>query len=138
MKTGETNILLGSNSIDRDVQLPTGDFVQILGEMYYRICQVDQMPPFFMSLVSGADHWLFIASNGGLTAGRTDADSALFPYETEDKITVHSEQTGSKTIIRVTRNDRHRAFTGRSGTFFAYEGLGSIYWHKGVGRASQA
>ncbi len=24
---------------------------------------------------------------------------------------------------------RHRQFTGRSGTFFAYEGLGSIYWH---------
>jgi hypothetical protein len=23
----------------------------------------------------------------------------------------------------------HRAFTGRSGTFYAYEGLGSIYWH---------
>lgn len=23
----------------------------------------------------------------------------------------------------------HRKFTGRSGTFFAYEGLGSIYWH---------
>lgn len=23
----------------------------------------------------------------------------------------------------------HLAFTGRSGTFFAYEGLGSIYWH---------
>ena len=23
----------------------------------------------------------------------------------------------------------HRNFTGRSGTFFAYEGLGSIYWH---------
>ncbi|WP_144057456.1 hypothetical protein [Novipirellula maiorica] len=23
----------------------------------------------------------------------------------------------------------HRHFTGRSGTFFAYEGLGSIYWH---------
>jgi hypothetical protein len=23
----------------------------------------------------------------------------------------------------------HRAFTGRSGTFFGYEGLGSIYWH---------
>jgi hypothetical protein len=24
---------------------------------------------------------------------------------------------------------RHDTFTGRSGTFFAYEGLGSIYWH---------
>ena len=23
----------------------------------------------------------------------------------------------------------HHAFTGRSGTFFAYEGIGSIYWH---------
>jgi len=23
----------------------------------------------------------------------------------------------------------HRDFTGRSGTFFAYEGLGSVYWH---------
>ncbi len=24
---------------------------------------------------------------------------------------------------------RHKRFTGRSGTFYAYEGLGSIYWH---------
>jgi len=24
---------------------------------------------------------------------------------------------------------RHGEFTGRSGTFFAFEGLGSIYWH---------
>lgn len=24
---------------------------------------------------------------------------------------------------------QHKSFTGRSGTFFAYEGLGSIYWH---------
>ncbi|MDZ7636467.1 MAG: hypothetical protein U5L72_19405 [Bacteroidales bacterium] len=23
----------------------------------------------------------------------------------------------------------HQSFTGRSGTFYAYEGLGSIYWH---------
>jgi hypothetical protein len=54
------------------------------------------MPPFFMSLVSGADHWLFISSTGGLTAGRTNADSALFPYETEDKITAHHELTGGQ------------------------------------------
>ncbi len=24
---------------------------------------------------------------------------------------------------------KHQSFTGRSGTFYAYEGLGSIYWH---------
>ena len=23
----------------------------------------------------------------------------------------------------------HRSFTGRSGTFYKYEGLGCIYWH---------
>ena len=23
----------------------------------------------------------------------------------------------------------HQSFTGRSGTFYGYEGLGSIYWH---------
>jgi hypothetical protein len=106
MTTGETDILVGGTPISRKAQLPTGDYVQLLDETYYRICHVDQMPPFFISLVSGADHWLFIASNGGLTAGRTNADSALFPYETEDKITAHSEHTGSKSIIRVTRNDR--------------------------------
>lgn len=27
------------------------------------------------------------------------------------------------------RTFNHRSFTGRSGTFYAYEGLGSIYWH---------
>ncbi len=59
-----------------------------------------------MSLVSSADHWLFISSSGGLSAGRIDADSALFPYETEDKITNHHELTGSKTIMRAQRNGR--------------------------------
>jgi len=83
---------------------PSGEFVQLLGETYYRIRHYDQMLPFFMSLVSGADHWLFIASTGGLTAGRINADSALFPYETEDKITAHSDTTGSKTIFRVVRH----------------------------------
>ncbi|MBK8899760.1 MAG: hypothetical protein IPM53_01130 [Anaerolineaceae bacterium] len=83
-----------------------GRFVQLMGETFYQIAHYDQMPPFFMSLVSSADHWLFIASTGGLTAGRTNAESALFPYETEDKITAHSELTGPKTMVRVVRNGR--------------------------------
>ena len=80
-----------------------GGYVEMLGETYYRISDYDQMPPFFMSLVSSADHWLFISSSGGLSAGRIDADSALFPYETEDKISNHHELTGSKTILRAQR-----------------------------------
>jgi hypothetical protein len=86
-------------------QLHNG-YVSLLGETYYRIAHYDQMPPFFMSIVSGADHWLFISSTGGLTAGRANANSALFPYETEDKITAHHELTGSKTMIRVAQNGR--------------------------------
>jgi hypothetical protein len=83
---------------------PEGGYVSLLGETYYRIAHYDRMPPFFMSLVSGADHWLFISSTGGLTAGRANADSALFPYETEDKITAHHELTGGTTMLRVGRS----------------------------------
>jgi hypothetical protein len=36
----------------------------------------------------------------------------------------------SETILALfEKTFHHAAFTGRSGTFFAYEGLGSIYWH---------
>lgn len=102
----QTNINLGQTPYQTECTLPTGSYVDLMGETYYQIAHYDQMPPFFMSLVSSADHWLFISSSGGLTAGRTNANSALFPYETEDKITAHSELTGGKTIVRVARNGR--------------------------------
>lgn len=53
-----------------------------------------------MSIVSDSNHWMFIASNGGLTAGRTNAEHALFPYYTDDKIIDSTEHVGSKTIIQ--------------------------------------
>ena len=81
----------------------TGGYVDVLGETFYKIQHYDAMPPFFMSLVSGADHWLFISSTGGLSAGRINAEHALFPYYTEDKLTENFENTGAKTILRVTR-----------------------------------
>lgn len=79
--------------------------VEIDNEIYYKISNVDAMRPFFISLVSDADHWMFLSSNGGVTAGRKDADHALFPYYTDDKITEAAETTGSKTIIRTYRNN---------------------------------
>ncbi len=84
----------------------TGGFVELLGERFYKIQNYDAMPPFFMSIVSGADHWLFVASTGGLTAGRVNAEHALFPYYTEDKLTENFENTGVKTILRVTRGSQ--------------------------------
>ena len=40
---------------------------------------------------------------------------------------VAKDQQGVEAIYEGIFN--HKAFTGRSGTFFGYEGLGSIYWH---------
>ncbi|MCP4415076.1 MAG: hypothetical protein GY805_00540, partial [Chloroflexi bacterium] len=106
MTNNKPGTLIGNTLLQKTSPLPSGIYVKLLGETYYRISHYDQMPPFFMSLVSGANHWLFIASTGGLTAGRINANSALFPYETEDKITAHSEQAGGKTIVRVKKNGR--------------------------------
>lgn len=81
------------------------EVVEIDNETFYKISDVDAMRPFFMSIVSDSDHWLFVSSNGGISAGRKNADFALFPYYTDDKITESAEITGSKTIFRVTKNN---------------------------------
>jgi hypothetical protein len=73
--------------------------VEIDNESYFKISNCDAMPPFFMSIVSDSNHWLFISSNGGLTAGRKNAEYALFPYYTSDKIIESAEVTGSKSIF---------------------------------------
>jgi len=86
------------------IPAPIGDFISIDGEDFCAIYNVDQMPPFFMSLISASDHWLFISSNGGLTAGRVSPDTPLFPYTTVDKIQDSTTHTGSKTLIRVSNN----------------------------------
>ncbi len=79
--------------------------MEMHGETFFRIQSVNTLRPFFMSIVSDSDHWMFIASNGGVSAGRKDADHALFPYYTDDKIIDNAEITGSKTIFQVLTNN---------------------------------
>ncbi len=79
---------------------------KIENEIYYQISNVDTMRPFFMSILSDSNHWMFIGSNGGLSAGRKDAENSLFPYYTDDKIIESAELTGSKTIVRVLKNGK--------------------------------
>ena len=78
-----------------------GSWVTVDSELFYRISNVDRMSPFFMSIVSDSDHWMFISSNGGMTAGRRNSDQALFPYTTEDKVRDNAGNTGSRMVIRV-------------------------------------
>ncbi|MFZ4059288.1 MAG: hypothetical protein ACOYKE_14190, partial [Ferruginibacter sp.] len=87
-------------------EVPTLTPVVMDGENFYRISDVDEMRPFFMSIVSDSNHWMFIASNGGLSAGRKDAQHALFPYYTDDKITGSAETTGSKSVFWVNANNK--------------------------------
>jgi hypothetical protein len=83
-----------------------GEYTTLLGEPYYKIQNFDSIEPFFMSIVSSSDHWLFIASNGGLTAGRVNSEQALFPYYTEDKLADNRDNTGGKIILQVTKGSR--------------------------------
>ena len=76
-----------------------GQFVWINGDRFYEIANYDQMPPFFISLASDTDLWMYLSSTGGLTAGRRSPGEALFPYYTDDKITESFEFTGPRTQI---------------------------------------
>lgn len=97
--------------------------VQIEGEDFYRISDSDGLRPFFMSIVSDSNHWMFISSNGGLSAGRKNAEYALFPYYTDDKITESAEITGSKSVFWVHKEDKSHVWEPFS---YRFDGLYQI------------
>jgi len=99
------NIFIGKTPVNFNHDDIVGSEVVINGENFYKISNVDSMRPFFMSIVSPYNHWLFISSNGALSAGRKDNDNALFPYYTDDKITESHDITGSKSIFHITNGD---------------------------------
>lgn len=78
----------------------TGEYVLLNGEQYFRIANSHLMPDFFMSVVGASDHWMFISSNGALTAGRRNSDQALFPYAADDQISSARSTTGAVSIFR--------------------------------------
>ena len=111
---GETNkmdakskpIFIGENAQKQPKQSVVGEYVTLLDDTFYKIQNFDSIEPFFMSIVSSSDHWLFIASNGGLSAGRVSAEQSLFPYYTVDKLIDNCENTGNKAILLVTRDHK--------------------------------
>lgn len=78
--------------------------VKINHEVFFKISDAESLRPFFMTIVSDSNHWMFVSSNGGLSAGRKNSEFALFPYYTDDKITESAEITGSKTMVQVRKN----------------------------------
>ncbi len=102
-----TNVLDVKKSSETDLAVEISQ-VKINNESYFKISNSDAMPPFFMSIVSDSNHWMFIASNGGLSAGRKNAEYPLFPYYTSDKITESADVTGSKSIFLVDKGGKNQ------------------------------
>ena len=92
-------------------QMVNGQFVTINGERFYEIANYDAMQPFFISLASDTDLWMYLSSTGGLTAGRRSPGEALFPYYTDDKITENYETTGPRTVLEIVN---HKSSNGKS------------------------
>ncbi|TVR66893.1 MAG: hypothetical protein EA422_00915, partial [Gemmatimonadales bacterium] len=86
---------------------PRGRLIDIGGQRWYRIDGLEHMEPFLATVVSDSDLWLFISSNGPLTAGRVDADGAFLPYETDDRLHRAVGVTGPVSLLaRGTGPDR--------------------------------
>ncbi len=120
-------IYLGESPVRSLPEGGQGSIVQRDGEPYYRIGNFHVMPPFFMTVVSGFDHWLFVSSTGGLTCGRRDPDHALFPYTTDDKIHDASTTTGPATCFLVDDGERISLWKPFSGDATVYRMERNLY-----------
>ena len=102
----QKKIYLGQQLQHTQQQAASGQYVDLDGETYYQIADYDQMKDFFISVVSDSNHWMFISSRGGLSAGRVNSANALFPYYSDDKVNDGSSHTGSRTIALVTKEGK--------------------------------
>ncbi len=75
--------------------------VEVGDESYYAVTDIGHMTPFLTSVVSDGDRWMFVSSTGALTAGRRDPATALFPYETDDRLHLAAGTAGPVTAVRV-------------------------------------
>ena len=119
--SGKTYI--GNQEYRLPAQKVSGKLVIVDGLEYYVIENYHLMDPFLMSIVSNSDHWMYISSTGGLTAGRRNPDNSIFPYYTDDKIHESYLTTGSHTLIIALLNDKKYLWEPFTDT---YRGIYSI------------
>ena len=99
----QDGVFLGKHQISKREPTVDGRLVERGGETFYRIEHAEAMAPFLTTVVSDSDHWLFVGSNGALTAGRQSSKFALFPYTTEDKLLDGVDVSGPHTALIVER-----------------------------------
>jgi hypothetical protein len=121
------SVFIGDTPVKVNEARVEGAFVDMDGERFYKISNVDLMPDFFISLVSASDQWMFISSNGSLSAGRKNSEHALFPYYSEDKIHDFKGTTGSRTLILLKDGDKALLWEPFNGTTGIYSVKRNIY-----------
>jgi hypothetical protein len=104
----QSGVFLGNHQISKREPTVEGRLVERGGETYYRIEHAEALAPFLTTVVSDSDHWLFVGSNGALTAGRQSSKFALFPYTTEDKLLDGVDVSGPHTALIVERAGARR------------------------------
>ncbi|MEM8681758.1 MAG: hypothetical protein AAGF97_20605, partial [Planctomycetota bacterium] len=90
--------------------LDQGSFTQWRGSACAEISNFDQLPPFLLNVVSPYDLWMYVSSFGGLTAGRVNADNAIFPYQTEDQLHEAHHGGGPATLVWLDREEGGRCW----------------------------
>ncbi len=102
----DTSLYLSDSRLFTDTKEVLFETVTLKNDTYFKIENIDQMAPFFMTIVSDVDFWLFVSSTGGVTAGRKSPETALFPYYTDDKIHDSKDTTGPDACFMVTKQKK--------------------------------
>jgi hypothetical protein len=103
---GGRQIHYGASVIPDEFRPPSGHLGLAFGEECYVLEEPQALRPFLTTVVGDSDLWLFVASNGGITAGRRSPATALFPYVTEDKLYDSAGVVGPYTAVVATRDGR--------------------------------
>ena len=77
---------------------------------------IDACPSLFIRGTGGSYHFAPHLKNAAVLRGELE-NNAVSPQTTQEILTLYEETF------------HHHSFTGRSGSMFGYEGIGSIYWH---------
>ena len=109
MAAGDESLLNPREGLDPYLGRPDGVgeadlgdlFCEIDGERFIGVTCGEGLKPFLVNVVSDDDHWMFVGSNGAITAGRRNPDEALFPYCNQDRLFESTESTGGLTLLRV-------------------------------------
>jgi hypothetical protein len=103
---GSKGTFLGNSQLRAVKKKVEGGFVEMEGELFYRIGDYEAMEFFFMTIVSPYDHWMYLSSNGSLSAGRINRNNAFFPYYTVDKIHDYRGLTGPRSWFLVEQEEK--------------------------------